>query len=274
MTGRQLRDPREQVQERILGPEDDARAKDRPVELRHLDDRLGRALGAQITAGTGGIGIERAHLHQPANARGGAGGGQVPRKLDVHARERIAPGFVQDADEDSRRRLHPTAAGRAPPCRTRSPRRPRRSAGGSGASPVRGGASGTTTACPAADSRATRWRPTKPLPPRTTMRAAATVTPFVRLWVRRPRRRAARRRRGARSASAGGPPNALCVHHRIREHFLHVVAGFVERDRLDPHRRLRAAPRDATPARVRAPHYTQRPPAPACDRGRSSQYLK
>ena len=127
-------------------------------------------------------------------------------------------------------------------------------------------------------SAATTWRPTNRVPPRTT-----TARARHRQSVRAPRRRRASAAvpspRGVHVPSRAvsgtyGWLSELRVEHRVGEHFLHVVAGLVERNRLDPDRALErraGAPRlRAAGTRIVRSGRERRHGASS----RSSQYLK
>ena len=76
---------REKIEERILASEDHRRPEDRPIEPGGRHDRLGFALASKVPARARRIGIERAHVDEPAHSRCGA-------RRDHRAREdRRAP---------------------------------------------------------------------------------------------------------------------------------------------------------------------------------------
>ena len=97
--------PREQIEECVFAPEDHRWLDDRPVETGRRHRRLGFALAPEVAARSGGIGIECAHVYEPAHARRLAGGDHVVGEIDVRLLERLAAGFVQDSDkvDDGRR---------------------------------------------------------------------------------------------------------------------------------------------------------------------------
>ena len=130
----------------------------RSVALGRQDQLLGLAFGAQVHAGGGRIGLERAHVHQPPYAVPAARLDDLARQLHVDALE--VP--VQDADQVDDRvgRLRP--GGRAWRDRERLPSPRPRSAAGSAPWRARGCASGRAPACRAPRAGAPHGGPESP----------------------------------------------------------------------------------------------------------------
>ena len=110
--------------------------------------------------------------------------------------------------------------------------------------------------CPAAESFAARWRPTKPLPPSTRTRCRAVIGQPPSVMGPASRAPASRPNPGGHDAEPFGQSDVgtverMGVEHRVSEHSLHVITSLVEGYRFDPDRAFQRARR--RPPRLRAP---------------------
>ena len=96
---KEVQERREPVQEIVLSAEDHRRLENRPVEPGRRDGRFGLALAREIAARPHGIGVERAHLHEPRHAGRPACGDEAPRDPDVDVGERLRARLVEDSDK-------------------------------------------------------------------------------------------------------------------------------------------------------------------------------
>ena len=198
----EARQRREQVEERVLGPEDHRGAEHGDREI--LGRRAPRARRCPWSAGTrrAPAGRRRARSCAAAAARPPRGrrsttacGSSTCTAREIRAvvvrAALVAPPApaVQHADQVDRPRRSPRRAARARPAAlTSASHHLDRGQQDAGAWRARGGASAPSRCAPRAASAATRWRPTKPEPPTTSTSchaASRAVSSRLRGFARR-----------------------------------------------------------------------------------------
>ena len=234
---------REQVEETVLATEDHRRLEDRPVEARC---RRSPPRPRPCCAGSGsvrpGSALSALMCTSAAHAGGAARGDDRLRELDVRARERRSgrdsfrmPTRLTTAAASAARRASArgswmsasttSTVGSRIRCCARSRRRVGTTTSLAGRDEPRRRRGGRRSRCRRARGPLRCAIVTAP-----STASAATVSASRR---RLPRGGTMPSRVRQRHV---GLVERLRVEHRVGEHFLHVVAGFVERNRLDPDR--------------------------------------